>query len=70
MQGFPGWFYPSTRQRCVFGSTYKSSTRQITRQKASATRQEMRYVHRLAIRYQMRLSSHSGRAATEKVVIE
>jgi hypothetical protein len=37
--GFQGQFYPSTRQRCFFGSTYKSSTRQVTRQKPSATRQ-------------------------------
>ena len=28
-------FYPSGRQHCVFGSTYKDSTRQITRQEAS-----------------------------------
>jgi len=40
MHGFPGWFYPSTRQRCAFGSTYKSSTRQ----EASATRQEMFHI--------------------------
>jgi hypothetical protein len=29
-------FYPSTRQHCRFEGTYKSSTRQITRQKPSA----------------------------------
>ena len=40
--GFQGWFYPSTRQRCEFGSTYKSSTRQVTRQEASVTRQVFR----------------------------
>ena len=34
-----GWFYPSTRQRCLFGSIYRSQTRQVTRQKPSATRQ-------------------------------
>src|SRR6266850_3646776 len=34
-----GWFYPSTRQRCVFRRTYKSSTRQVTRQEPSTSRQ-------------------------------
>src|SRR2546430_17100895 len=33
--GFPGVFYPSTRQPCVIAGTYKNFTRQITRQKAS-----------------------------------
>jgi len=33
--GFEGWFYPSTRQRCVISVTYKSPTRQITRQEPS-----------------------------------
>jgi hypothetical protein len=37
---FQGSFYPSTRQHSLFGSTYKSLTRQITRQEASATRQK------------------------------
>jgi len=26
-RGLQGWFYPLTRQRCVFLGTYKSSTR-------------------------------------------
>jgi len=33
--GFPGVFYPSTRQRCVLSGAYKNFTRQDTRQKAS-----------------------------------
>jgi hypothetical protein len=33
--GFPGVFYPSTRQHCVVSGTYKNFTRQITRQEAS-----------------------------------
>jgi hypothetical protein len=37
--GVPGWFYPSTRQHCVIRNTYKSPTRQVTRQKASTSRQ-------------------------------
>src|ERR1051325_8254127 len=37
---FRGWFYPSTRQHYAFGRAYKSSTRQVTRQKPSGTRQE------------------------------
>src|SRR5215510_14370172 len=37
MHGFQGVFYPSTRQRCVFRTTYKSWTRPVTRQEASAT---------------------------------
>jgi hypothetical protein len=32
-------FYPSGRQRCVIGRSCRSSTRQVTRQKASGTRQ-------------------------------
>jgi len=39
VQGFPGVFYPSTRQPFVIASTYKSSTRQVTRQQPSPTRQ-------------------------------
>jgi hypothetical protein len=46
MQGFPEVFYPSTRQRCSFGSTYKSSTRQVTRQQASAPVRFFRRVRR------------------------
>ena len=38
--GFPGVFYPSGRQRCGFAGTYKSSTRQVSRQEASGSRQE------------------------------
>jgi len=38
-RGFQGRFYPSGRQRVVIGRTYKSLTRQITRQEPSATRQ-------------------------------
>jgi len=38
---FQGVFYPSGRQRCAFAGAYKSPTRQITRQKPSATRQEI-----------------------------
>ena len=38
-RGFQGRFYPSDRQRVVIGRTYKSLTRQITRQEPSATRQ-------------------------------
>ena len=32
---FQGVFYPSGRQPCVFGSTYKNFTRQVTRQNPS-----------------------------------
>jgi hypothetical protein len=38
--GFQGMFHPSTRQPCTIARTYKFSTRQVTRQKASGTRQE------------------------------
>ena len=38
--GFQGVFYPSGRQRCAFAGTYKSSTRQVSRQEASGSRQE------------------------------
>jgi hypothetical protein len=32
---------PPDRQRCEFSGAYKSQTRQVTRQKPSATRQEL-----------------------------
>jgi leucyl-tRNA synthetase len=46
---FQGVFYPSGRQRWAIGRTYKSLTRQITRQKASGTRQEFLRVEKSAI---------------------
>jgi hypothetical protein len=39
--GSQGWFYPSGRQRCALSIGYKSSTRQVTRQKPSRTRQKL-----------------------------
>jgi len=45
-EGLQGVFYPSGRQRYVISMTYRSSTRQITRQEASATRQEMLFNRR------------------------
>jgi hypothetical protein len=49
--GFQGIIYPSTRQRSWFGRTYKSSTRQVSRQEASATRQEIERLTAIADRF-------------------
>src|SRR6266481_2085169 len=58
-EGLQGVFYPSGRQRYVISMTYRSSTRQITRQEASGTRQEMRLNRRQ--RRQLRRNKHSSR---------
>jgi hypothetical protein len=42
---FQGVFYPSIRQHFVIGSTYKSPTRQVTRQGASGTRQDLGFAY-------------------------
>src|SRR5215475_678096 len=40
-ESLQGLFYPSGRQRCVFGRAYRSLSRQITREKVSASRQDL-----------------------------